>query len=150
MKTIVLALLLFLFAASADAQLVCIPKTAFSPNAPGSEFMSGSSSAGTVDAYWCPVDGKKYRAQVFVSLNKYNTAKRTASIRRIAAAPDMLTALNNELAVNGVKPAVGSLDEYEFKNLQYMGCRLLMVKPYLVPIVDIPEDFCGAAPIKPK
>lgn len=132
---------------------LCTPYTAFSPSATGSEITTISDSTGRVDAFWCPDDPKSpkpnWRPQYFIVLSKYSTAQNAYdTFRRIAAAPDLLTALNTELKTGEIA-ATTPTDKYNFALLRYKACMQLITKPYTAPIKDQPASFCGVAPVLP-
>lgn len=153
-----LATALAAFAVQAHA-LDCLPTTAATPLATGSPRLVVTTPAGEVSAYWCllprtadtPLSKVMYAPQLFVVLNKYRSAADfTAAVLRISLAADPYAQTKIEIAAATVVPAPGSQDEYEFKMLRFKGCQALAAKPYLVPIDEMPPDWCGVAPTAPS
>lgn len=146
----VFLLLLALAPVARSAGFLCIPNTAMTPTAEGSKIRSVVTNAGKADGYWCPTgtaDHQTWTRQELIVLNKY-AATPSDILRRVVASPDFLTAINAELAV-AVVPVRGSMDEYDYKTLQYQLCLSLISKPYLVEMVDPVPKFCGSQPKPP-
>jgi hypothetical protein len=158
-----MALFLFL-PVLAHAQVICEPYTPQSPNAPGT---AASQAKGVVLngkeigdwwVYWCPtgkldVAGNPTWGVVsFAVLTKYRPTPfgTAAALWSVYQAPDRLAAFN-ELAVSKrIVPAVGSVDEYEWKTLLHMACLAAATPPYLgAPIHPLAADYCGPAPTAP-
>lgn len=149
----ILLLALALLCAPAQAQFACLPFTVFTPTAVGSESIAVETTAAEAEAWWCPtfVDGAtRYRINTRWALKKYKASYDwSGSFARVKAAPDLLAALNAELAANKVTPPVGSMDEYEVKLVRHRACLALTTPPYLIPVPEIPAGFCGPVPTPP-
>jgi hypothetical protein len=109
-------------------------------------------------AWWCtaPLPAGQTTAtwtrNVFSVLNaERKPAAFLAAAARVAIAADPLAQLNAEVAAATVVPAPGSVDEYDDKTLQYLGCLEIVKPPYPIAGDWAPLDpaICGAAPVPP-
>jgi hypothetical protein len=156
MKLIVaLALLLASLTASAITSFQCLPKTKITPNEThGTALRTAKSDLGRWVAFWCgaqdPADSAHWiwRMNRFAVLAKYSKPLEDA----IAAAGgdvETLGVLNAVINMPQVVPVEGTIDDYEFKMLRWSACQALSTKPYDIPVLDLPTNYCGPQPTKP-
>lgn len=146
------ALLLFFFcrfAFAVDAYL-CEPSTAFNDSVYGTKTITTKTDYGTVDAWFCFDQPTSVKPHTYVLLNKYKKPEIIIDIlRRISAAPDILAAINAELANGSILPAVGTTERFQYDTLRYMGCKSLFVEPTMVKLASVPPNICGQQPTPP-
>lgn len=152
-----LALVLLLIAPLAQA-FDCLPKTNVTPTATGSTLRYAKADTGVWVNWWCPVppaagqDPTKtwYRQQAWAALLKYENANTNPIevVYTIGAAADPLAALNTAATAGAIVPAVGSVDEYNYKMLMWSACQALSTTPYDIP--DLVPAPCPAQPTPPS
>jgi hypothetical protein len=107
--------------------------------------------AGEAYGYLCKVGTNKTTRQVlwvpetFAVLNKHRDPAKFVVASASAAASAVPEAAYAEVRAGSVKPAPGSMDEYEFKRLHYLAC---VEAAKLGPVNSMPVT-CEAAPAQP-
>lgn len=149
---LIITLALALLCAPALAQISCLPVTTMTPMplGTGSTVKEVETDSAEATTWWCQNANAgviSYQRNVFWNLKKTRAAfDWRGAFTRIKAAEDLLGAINAELAAYKAQPAAGTQDAYELDLVRYRACLALATKPYLVPILDLPTDYCGVPP----
>jgi hypothetical protein len=143
---------------NAHAQTIvnCFPKSKQTPlSSEGTQVRSAKSDLGRWAAWWCgapdpATPGKwKWRLQSYAVLAQYGAPLETA-ITESNGDFETWKVYNALLTMPSIKPAAGSMAEYQFKTLRWSACKALATKPYDVVFdADLPANFCGEAPTPP-
>jgi hypothetical protein len=163
MRKLLLALLVFLAPALADAQqwvfvpFRCIPKTALTPLAAGSWYDKYSNVNGSCYWWWCeieetsgtpPVTSKNDYIQRHCFLKEYaEIGDFWPAAEAVAKSTDVLGALNSVTAAR-LKPPKDAIETYRLASLRHEACLDAVAKPLPWPMTLRP-DPCGVAPAPP-
>lgn len=134
----------------------CMPTPPIPFITTSNEVRTVKTPAGVSRNWWCVVSpatstsGVVWKTQNLIVLNKYyDFNKWTGAFNRVMESENSLLKAKEEMIAATTIPIAGTQDEYEYKNLGYLGCVALVNTPPVIFNPRLTNTLCGAIPTPP-